>query len=469
MQAQQLKATTNVRQVVKGTTFNVKYEINNNSISSLQKPDFRPFKIIAGPNKSMSTSIINGRHSSSSSYSFTLMATEEGRFTIPPAVLINRGKTISSNPLTIEVVKGIQKPDEDKYFIKVELDTDSIYVGQQIVMTIKLYSTITIERYDLMYMPDFHDVYIQELPRFGRKSQIEVVDGIQYQTQVLKRTALYAQKSGRFDFDGLVIRLGIPTNQRRSRSFFFSTNIKTDDVATNSFGFDVFPLPEPKPRDFSGGVGHYSASAHVDRTKLSTDDALTMTLTIQGDGDQRLLLPPEMELGDHFESYDANLVTTRQEANEERDRFTKVFEYLVIPNRAGAHWLKPHFTHFSPDSNKYITTYPDSFLLNVAQGTEESRALDKFREGQKVVLNPIIHTWDPEKKKGYLLHNPVFLGIYILLVLSLLTMIYFRRKQVILAQMDPRLLRSRRGAKSGSHPACKGERISGRNGFECLL
>jgi hypothetical protein len=375
------------------------------------------------------------------------MATEEGTFTIPSSTLVDKGKVFKSNPLTINVIKGSQKLDENKYFIAVELDQDSIHVGQQIVMSIKLYSTITIERYDLIYMPDFNDVFIQELPRYGRQSQLEVVDGVQYQTQILKRTALYPQKSGRYDFDGLVIRLGIPTNQKQRRGFFFSTQIKTEDVTTNSFGFDVFPLPEPKPNDFSGGVGQYTAHARIDRTKLSTDDALTLTMTIQGDGDQRLLLPPVMDLGKDFDSYDANLLNSKRVAGEDRDRFTKVFEYLIIPNTAGSHWLKPHFTYFSPDSDRYVTIIPDSFLLDVAQGTEESRALDKFNENQKIVIHPIIHTWNPVSRRGYFLSFPVYWSLWGLLLSALFAMIWFRRLDIKLANMDPSLLKSRKAQK----------------------
>lgn len=441
--SQSFVASTNAKEVVENGTFQVTYKVENSNVTDFSPPTFHPFIVVAGPSQSSSTSIINGRRSTSFSISYTLMAQKKGNFTIPSAYITVGNRKVSSNSLKIKVVEGNASTNTEA-FIKVELDTDSVYIGQQVVMSLKLYSTVTVQRYDVLYQPEFKDIYVKELPRFGRDAKLEVVDGVQYQTQLLKRSSLYPQKSGTFSFDGITARLGIPTSSGRRSGFFFNTQLTTRDVTSNEFAFTVMPLPEPQPASFSGGVGQYAAKVEIDKTRLSTDDALSLQMTIQGDGDQRLLLPPPLDLGEDFETYDANLINSNERPGEDRNRFVKSFEYLIIPKRAGQLVLKPEFTYYSPEENRYVTIQPDSFRLDVRQGTSESKALDRFNANQEIVVQPILHDWE----------NPSFTSVFItswwywlgwlISVSGFLGLLVFRQRQLKILGADPTILKFNR-------------------------
>ena len=93
-----------------GEKFRVQYSVNTQNVSKFDYPDFAGLQVLYGPSTSSSSSIqiINGQMSQSSSYTytFTVMAEKEGTVTIPPASIVADGKTVKSNSLKIQVVKG---------------------------------------------------------------------------------------------------------------------------------------------------------------------------------------------------------------------------------------------------------------------------------------------------------------------------------------------------------------------------
>ena len=91
--------------------FNVTFIIEGEgSPSSFSWSEGDAFQLVWGPQKGTSTSIsiINGKRSKStqSTYTYVLLAKKTGNLSIPVATAEVNGKTISSNPATIEVVAG---------------------------------------------------------------------------------------------------------------------------------------------------------------------------------------------------------------------------------------------------------------------------------------------------------------------------------------------------------------------------
>ena len=74
---------------------------------------FKGLRILSGPNSSSSSSysFVNGESKSeiTTTYSYYVSASKEGNYTISSASVNANKKTISSNPLTIKVVKGKNK------------------------------------------------------------------------------------------------------------------------------------------------------------------------------------------------------------------------------------------------------------------------------------------------------------------------------------------------------------------------
>jgi hypothetical protein len=94
-------------QVILGQPFQLTYSVNQRA-KDLRAPEFSDFDYIAGPytSQSSSTSFVNGKRTSSfnMTYTYTLMPTKEGAFTISPASIKVDGNEYTSNGVRITVL-----------------------------------------------------------------------------------------------------------------------------------------------------------------------------------------------------------------------------------------------------------------------------------------------------------------------------------------------------------------------------
>lgn len=86
-----------------GNYFEVTFSIENID-GDFTPPDFNDFEIVGGPNHSSMMSMINGKVTRSSSYSYFLSPKREGRLMIGEAQVRTREKIFSSEP--IEIIVG---------------------------------------------------------------------------------------------------------------------------------------------------------------------------------------------------------------------------------------------------------------------------------------------------------------------------------------------------------------------------
>ena len=88
--------------VVAGGKFRVQFTVNTQNVSNFMAPDFKGFEVIYGPATSSQSSfqMINGRTSQSSSiiYSYVVLCTNPGTYTIGSASVQVDGKTVKSRP-----------------------------------------------------------------------------------------------------------------------------------------------------------------------------------------------------------------------------------------------------------------------------------------------------------------------------------------------------------------------------------
>jgi hypothetical protein len=173
--------------VAVGEQFRLTYSINKQP-TSLTPPEIKNFEILAGPSSSHSTSVqvINGRVSQSEtiSYTYILEANKEGKFTIDPAVAVVGNQELKSNTITIEVIKqnnsaqqqqqgqgGEQQEQEQarddlpnsELFVSVDVNRRSVYLGEPIVATLKIYTVVTLANFEDSKFPPFNGFWSQEI------------------------------------------------------------------------------------------------------------------------------------------------------------------------------------------------------------------------------------------------------------------------------------------------------------------
>lgn len=380
-------AETDARQVVKNSYFDVSFTLQNANGSNFISPDFQDFIIVAGPSRSTRTTMINGAMSQSMSFIYTLQPRKMGKFTLGPATIEVKGKRLKSNPITIEVVEG--KKAEQEVFIVAELSTDQAWVGQQVILDYKLYTSVDIESFNILEEADYQGFFAQDVRRFDGRVIKEVINGVQYVTKVLKRVALFPQQAGQLTISPLNIQLGIlKDGGARRRSFFSTPELRRMPISTEAVSLEVRSLPADSPPAFSGAVGSFQMTTAVSQDKITTDDAITLTLAIAGDGDIKRVQAPTLEIPEGLELYDPKVLDESFYESGTSFAGKKVFEYILLPKIAGEYLIRPSFSYFDPDSAQYVVLQNEPIALSVRPGTNSS-AINKIDPGTNKAISDI--------------------------------------------------------------------------------
>ena len=402
-------------QVVVGEQFRVVFEINADG-KKFSAPSFEGFSVVGGPFNSTSSSvqIVNGSMSRTvtNSYTYVLRAEKEGSFTLGPASCTVDHEQIKSEPFTITVVAGdpqantggggasgqqrsgsqqnVNDPQVSgkDLFLKAVPSKKTVYVGEPLTLTYKLYTRVPVSQLSMSKVPSYGGFWTKEANDNGTyKQSSETVNGVEYTTAEIKKVVLIPQKQGRLSVEPMGIeciaqiqtqRSSRPSNDPFEAFFndpFFSrgyTNVQKN-VESSSLTVDVKPLPaDGKPASFSGAVGNYNFSATIDRDALSTNEAITMVLTVSGSGNIELLNLPAPVFPPDFEVYDPK-ITSSVDISSQGLTGTKKAEYLIIPRRAGHFTIPPvEFSYFNPAKGAYTTLSASQMDINVTKGAGDN-------------------------------------------------------------------------------------------------
>ena len=358
-------ASTNADEVLEGRTFSITYTMENVDINGFTPPSFKPFKVVSGPAKSSSVSIVNGSKSSKASYAYTLLTDKVGTYTIPPATAKVGGKTVKTKSTKIKVVKASKQPNKSReFFVQMEVSDSLVYPGQQVILDYQLYTTKDVNSYNLLNEPEYDGFFFEEIRQKGGYTQV-VVNGEQYYTRSLKKIALFPQQVGTYNFDPVSMTLSIPTGKRRG----FFQDVTNESLRTNGLSIQVAGLPAGAPPSFSGAVGKYTASVATEKKTITTDDAITINITVTGNGDNKYVSAPDLTLPDNLELYDPNTIRDDVALKNGQKMHTKTFEYLIVAEKPGRYIIDPKFTYMDTDSNAYVTLSPRKLSVNVLKGT----------------------------------------------------------------------------------------------------
>ncbi len=447
-------ASTNAKQVLLNGQFEVYFTLKNANGTNFTPPSFKDFIIMAGPNASNSMQIVNGRVSREMSYSFTLQPAKVGNFTIGSASIRANGKKMTTEPLSIEVLRAnaagqARGSEAEEVFLQLEVNKTEAYLGEQIILDLKLYTSLQIEGYDIPEEPDYQGFFAQEIMRPASNTLQEVVNGKQYTTVILRRIALYPQQTGVQTIQPMRIYLAAVEDKDRNRSIFYR-NTQTIQYTTNSLSIEVKPLPPNAPAGFNGAVGKLDFQASADRKVATTDEAVSILLLISGKGDVKRIQPPPLVLSDSFEVYAPKVVEDKMEEYQGDILAKKTIEYLVLPKYPGFYTIAPSFTYFDTESGRYVTLGAGPFPLSVRQGTDRHEAKKTTEEDAGQVLSDIrfIKSSASLKQKGAdFVGSPVFWSLTALPLAAFLGIFFFRKMQDKQKGTDMGLLKSRQAGK----------------------
>jgi hypothetical protein len=350
-----------------GTPFELIFRLRNVEGKNFRPPAWdKNLRVLGGPSVEQSMGFINGRSYTQQGWRFLLEPQKTGTITIEPASVTADGKTLRSQPLTLTVGQGIGGNTSalqagGDVFIVSECSHKTAYVGQQITWRILLYTLVGVDGADLIEAPDFKGFYAQEKKRFDTRVRNQTIQGRKYAVKTLYESALYPQEEGDQVIQPVKIRASIETP-----GSFFGGPPKL--LQTQPLKIAVKPIPIPLPDDFTGGIGRYVWEAKADKETLSTDDALTFTVTVRGNGDARRFAAPKLTLPSGLEAFDPKVLHEEVYENGEEMIHEQTIEYAILPKEPGSYTFQPGFSWFNPDSNQYLQYTANAITLQITPG-----------------------------------------------------------------------------------------------------
>ncbi|HMW38817.1 MAG: BatD family protein [Saprospiraceae bacterium] len=394
------EAMTDARQSLAGSPFNVEFRLSNAEGTGFKPPDFGGLQIVGGPSRSMSTTIINGSMTSSTGYVYTLVSTRPGKFTIGPARIKVSGQWLSTQPLTVEIVKGqtsarhqeTQTGSEGEIFVKATTDQKEYYRGQQIVVRFKLYTQVNIDNIESFKseLPERCEIeyFSEEFP-----GEREVINGKEYITKVIGQIALFPLSAGRLIIPAKHYRVIVSDPDPfgfTMKSMFFGTSRV---IESNAINLNILDLPSPAPTNFSGAVGTFSAAFSRLNPEYTLSDAIRIQMTIEGDGNFNHI-DPRINLQDTlFESMQPSVSSAVRTSGTDYIRKSQSYEFLLSPKAVGEVTMRPSFCYFDPQQKKFLQI-TDSLTIRITASHNNMLAQKQH------VMMPMINKPDTLRMKN---------------------------------------------------------------------
>jgi hypothetical protein len=457
-----------------GQQFRLSFTLNEQGSNLKLPPGIENnFDILMGPStsQSFSSSTINGKTTQEATFGYTyiLRAKQEGTFELRPASIEVGGKIFESNSIKIQVVKAQSKPAQpqagaggsggnsgadqqqgkpqnvelgsDNIFVRVEMSKQNVFKGEQIIATVKLYvnPNIPIAGFDDVNLPIYEGFYTQdvEIPQQVNFTR-EVYDNKIYQVGVLKKTILFPQQIGSLKIEPFHMSL-LVQQQVKQRSFFddFFNSFRTVKAAITSKPVTVNVRDIPNaPASFMGGVGSFNITSDISSQDVTTNDAVTLKLTISGSGNIRLINTPKLDLPSDFEVYDPK-VNDNVSVTSSGVSGSKTVEYLFQPRFEGEYTVPAiQFTYFNPGTGTYETKSTPEYQLRVKKGSgdQTAKVTGSMRKEDVQLLGQdirYIQQSDPElKTKGFVFFGtPLFYLLYAGSAFAFLLLFFIYRKK----------------------------------------
>lgn len=435
--------------VIKGRPFQLVYLLQGSAeLERLDAPKLSGLNLLYGPARQTSSSFssVNGRTTSSVStqLTYTLLADKVGTVSIAPTTAVVGGRQVQVRGASIKVLQGEQGQQAAQasrvghYLYRAIPGRSSVYEQEAIPMQYKLYASTEFEIASLK-APEYEGFLSQMEPDDGRRQLVlESYQGRNWRTVVMRQEVLFPQRSGQLTIPASEIGLRVPAPIAQDEDDFFigAASVMERTVSSAPVTITVKPLPtEGRPADFSGAVGAFTMKAELLSKKLKTNEALTLRITLQGQGNLKLAKAPEVKFPDTFEVYDPK-ESYEQKVGANNVQGHKVIDYYAIPKRVGIVTIPAvSFSYFNPQTQRYETIRSQSFRLDIAQGKNAPQDEVVSADQQLLSLAPLKQELGARAIPGlgFVQSFVYYLSFVFIALAALLGYVLLRRRRALLA------------------------------------
>ncbi|MDO8804204.1 MAG: BatD family protein [Elusimicrobiota bacterium] len=369
------------------------------SVPEPKLPNMQSFNIYSS-GRSQSISIINGKITTTVSFTYILTPRFIGVQTIPSISVFNGKEKAATPEMQVTVTKArqpaAQQPQQrpqqaprqqrptqaartaanrgEQIFIKAETDKKTAYPGEQINISIKFYTSVPLSS-NPQYVPaPFRNLISEDLPPV-RSGETDI-GGVRYAYSEIK-AALFALNPGPAEIQSATVIAQVPSEEAIDPfdpNFFqkfmaiSGAQGQSREFATDPIKLDIKPLPPGAPAGFSGAVGNYSVTAAADRPEARAGEAVNFSITIIGSGNLKAVTAPKFPELPDFKVFDTmSSLDVRKEGDVISGK--KTFTYILVPRSEGKRTIPPiKFSYFEPHLAAYRELQTDPVTLLVEKG-----------------------------------------------------------------------------------------------------
>ena len=362
---------------------------------NIDLPEFEGFEIVSQQvQRPMQFSFSFGQQArveSSTIYTFILQPLREGKLTIKPVRVELDGQVRTSSPVNVMVQGGTgagamppsasgdpgQQPSASSAqgsnvvdqaqvdpiaFLRTVVDKPEPYEGEQVTLTIYLYVRERLQAApSIETEPTTDGLWVHDLlppSRTLQPSRQRVGDTV-YAVYVLRRVAAFPLHAGDVTIGPMAVKL-----DTTSVFDIFGQGRARPDVQRSSAPvvLHVKPLPAADRPKGEVAVGRYTLTTKLDRAQAATGDAVTLTATVQGQGNIRTVALAPL----HIPGADVLAPETKDLVNAENDVVggTREHRFLIVPKQPGRIQI-PALTlaTFDPAQGRYETLRSEPLVL----------------------------------------------------------------------------------------------------------
>lgn len=368
--------------VYRGESFGLQVVVNNNQMVDVELPvlpELNGVRLLSNvPSRSTNFQIINGRTSSSITYTYTLMASEEGEFTIPAIPVTVDGNTVYTEPISYKVVSQSTSGASaglPEIFLRIELDDETPVVGQQLVASITLYfrDGTEISSYQPLQGWRADGFWREELENSSQpRAESVLLENQRYRKAVLLRFALFPTRSGELTLAPYGMMLGV-RNRSANRDPFgsifdsFGTNQRRITVESEPVTINVSSLPIASSGLMSDAVGEFRVTRSISQNQITRGEGVEVVTIFEGNGNLPLISRLAYDYPKSFEEYspqentDLNRVGTQISGR-------KIFTELLVAQESGVFEIPAEqIGVYNPKLNRWQTATLPSLTVTVRE------------------------------------------------------------------------------------------------------
>lgn len=351
----------------------------------------------------------------SQSFNYQLQPKEEGVLRIGPSTVEVDGKSYTTKPITVKVLKGVNQgqnvrkqpnlpqipgvppevfDDDDEmdpfaqllkrrmlpqsggaiatdesfnpneaFHIQVEVDKKEVFVSEQVTASWYLLTRGNIRDIDTLKYPSLRGFWKEDIEMATQLNFTEeIINGVPYKKALLASFALFPIKAGSATIDSYTAKCSVIIGD----AFGFGSKVYQFTKSSLPVKITVKDLPtQGRPEDFSGAVGQFRVTADVGSQAIVANQPFILKIRFDGNGNAKLIDIPPFQPPEGMELYD-----TQKDAKFFKTGASyKEFALSLIPRRDGQFTIPAVSTAiFDPISKTYVRRSTEPITINVGKG-----------------------------------------------------------------------------------------------------